>query len=138
MDYRIDPSVGGLGIADPDHLAEGTAASSRRDAFSPTINGLEPEPVRNSDEAMTLVMGDGDNSEWVSSILRASSLAIIVFQIGYIVLDGGEYPQTFARTLPLHIASMIPHITSVALGCFPSMFSRLLCAQYSSVSERLS
>ena len=51
-------------------------------------------------------MGDGDNSEWVSSVLRAASLAIIAFQIGYTVLDGGEYPQTFARTLPLHIASM--------------------------------
>ncbi len=55
---------------------------------------------------MTHVMSDADNIEWVSSILRATSLAITAFQIGYAVLDGVEYPQTFARTLPLHIASI--------------------------------
>ena len=106
MDHQIDPSGDRLGNADPRHLANGTAASARRDAFSPIVDSIELEPAGGSDEAMTLVMGDDDNSEWVSSILRAASLAIIAFQIGYTVLDGVEYAQTFARTLPLHIASM--------------------------------
>ena len=106
MDHQIDPSGDRLGNADPRHLANGTAASARRDAFPPIVDSIELEPAGGSDEAMTLVMGDDDNSEWVSSILRAASLAIIAFQIGYTVLDGVEYAQTFARTLPLHIASM--------------------------------
>ncbi len=106
MDHQIDPSGDGLGNADPRHLANGTAASATRDAFPAITDSIELESTGASDQAVTLVMGDGDNSEWVSSALRAASLAIIVFQIGYAVLDGGEYPQTFARTLPLHIASM--------------------------------
>ena len=106
MDHQIDPSGDRLGNADPRHLANGTAASARRDAFPPIVDSIELEPAGGSDEAMTLVMGDDDNSEWVASILRAASLAIIAFQIGYTVLDGVEYAQTFARTLPLHIASM--------------------------------
>jgi len=68
---------------------------------------------------MTLVADAGDNSEWVSSILRASALAIIVFQIGYIVLDGGEYPQTLARTLPLHIASITLGLVAIMATLSP-------------------
>src|ERR1019366_10150607 len=102
----MDPSVDGLGAADPRHLANGTAASAALDAFPAVTDSIELEPAGGSDQAMTLMMGDGDNSELVSWVLRAASLAIIVFQIGYTVLDGVEYPQTFARTLPLHTASM--------------------------------
>ncbi|MGC2762710.1 MAG: PAS domain S-box protein [Candidatus Binatus sp.] len=68
---------------------------------------------------MTLVMGDGDNTEWVSSILRAASIAIIAFQIGYTVLDGVEYPQTFTRTLPLHIASITLGLVAVVATLSP-------------------
>ncbi len=106
MDHQIDPFAHGLGRAQPRHLANGAAAPATRDAFPAITDGIELEPAAGSEQALTLVMGDGDNSEWVSSVLRAASLAIIAFQIGYTVLDGGEYPQTFARTLPLHIASM--------------------------------
>jgi PAS domain S-box-containing protein len=106
VDHQIDPSVDGLGIADPRHLPNGAAASSARDAFRPKFDSIELEPARGCGNAMTLVMSDGENTEWVSSILRAAALAILAFQIGYTLLDGVEYPQTFARTLPLHIASM--------------------------------
>ncbi len=106
MDHQIDPFAHGLGRAQPRHLANGAAAPATRDAFPAITDGIELEPAGGSEQALTLVMGEGDNSEWVSSVLRAASLAIIAFQIGYTVLDGGEYPQTFARTLPLHIASM--------------------------------
>ncbi len=68
---------------------------------------------------MTLVMGDGDNSEWVSSILRAASIAITAFQIGYTVLDAVEYPQTFARTMPLHIASMALGLVAIMATLSP-------------------
>jgi PAS domain S-box-containing protein len=55
---------------------------------------------------MTLVAGAGDNPQLVLPMLRAGAFAIIAFQIGYAVLDRGEYPQTLARTLPLHIANI--------------------------------
>ncbi|MGD0670940.1 MAG: response regulator [Candidatus Binatus sp.] len=106
MDHQIDPVADSSGKAQPRHLANGTAASATHDALPAITDGLALEPAGGPDQAVTLVMGDGDNSEWVSSVLRAASLAIIAFQIGYTVLDGGEYPQTFARTLPLHITSM--------------------------------
>jgi PAS domain S-box-containing protein len=51
-------------------------------------------------------MSAGGESEWGAPVMRAASFAIIAFQVGYTVLDGGEYRQAFARTLPLHIASM--------------------------------
>jgi PAS domain S-box-containing protein len=119
MDHRIDPSVDGLGIADPRHLANGTAASATRDAFPPITDGIRRDPAGGSDKAMTFVMGDDDNFEWVSSILRASSLAIIAFQIGYTVLDGAEYPQTFARTLPLHIATITLGLVAIMATLSP-------------------
>ena len=64
-------------------------------------------------------MSDGENTEWVSSILRAASLAILAFQIGYTVLDGVEYPLTFARTLPLHIASITLGLVAVMATLAP-------------------
>ncbi len=119
MDHQIDPSVDGLGIADPRHLANGTAAAAGRDAFPQKVDSIELEPARGSGNAMTLVMSDGENTEWVSSILRAASLAILAFQIGYTVLDGVEYPPTFARTLPLHIASMALALLAVMATLSP-------------------
>jgi len=119
VDHPIDPSVDGLGIADPRHLSKGTAASARRDTFPPKIDSVALKPAAGSDQAMTLVMSDADNTEWVSSILRATSLAITAFQIGYTVLDGVEYPQTFARTLPLHIASITLGLVAVMATLSP-------------------
>jgi len=119
VDHQIDPSVDGLGTADPRHLANGTAASATRDASSAKIDSIELEPAGGSDKAMTMVMSADDNSEWVSSILRAASFAIIAFQIGYTVLDAVEYPQTFARTLPLHIASMTLGLVAIMATLSP-------------------
>jgi PAS domain S-box-containing protein len=119
VDHQIDPSVDGLGIADPRHIANGTAASVERDAFPPKIDSIALEPARGSGNAMTLVMSDGENTEWVSSILRAAGLAILAFQIGYTVLDGVEYPLTFAGTLPLHIASMALALIAVMATLSP-------------------
>jgi PAS domain S-box-containing protein len=62
--------------------------------------------VRDSGEAITRVMDDADNSAWVSSILRAVSIAVIAVQIGYTVLDRVEYSPAYATTLPLHIAGV--------------------------------
>ncbi len=109
----------GLGIADPRHLANGTAAPAARDAFPPKIDSIALEPARGCGNVMTLVMSDGENTEWVSSILRAAALAILAFQIGYTLLDGVEYPQTFARTLPLHIASMTLALIAVMATLSP-------------------
>ena len=44
-------------------------------------------------------------SGWCRWCARARS-CVIAFQIGYTVLDGGEFPHTFARTLPLHIVGI--------------------------------
>ena len=51
-----------------------------------------------------------------SSMLRASSSAIVAFQIGYTVLDRIEYPLMFAQNRPLHIAS-------IALGLIAFMIA---------------
>ena len=69
----------------------------------------------------TIAAGAGDNSELVSPMLRAGALAIIVFQIGYAVLDKSEYPQTFAQTVPLHGAN-------IALGLVELMTTLSPCA----------
>lgn len=100
MDHRIDTPADGDSSASGPHR-NGTAASAARKT-SELAAIVEPDPTP---EAITLASGDGD-SEWVAQILRASAFGIMAFQIGYTVLDGGEYQQTFARTLPLHIAGM--------------------------------
>jgi len=51
-------------------------------------------------------MGVADESEWLAPILRGGAFAIVAFQIGYTLLDSAQFPQSFARTLPFHIASM--------------------------------
>ncbi|HEY9159081.1 hybrid sensor histidine kinase/response regulator [Candidatus Binatus sp.] len=107
MDHQIDPRADSLGKAEPRHLANGTAAPATGDAFPARIDSIELEPAGGAGEAMTLAMGGGDNSAALLPILRAAAFAIIAFQIGYTVLDSVQYPQTFARTLPLHNASML-------------------------------
>lgn len=53
--------------------------------------------------SITAALSGSDDSQSVSSILRAASFALIAFQIGCTVLDGVEHPGTFQQTLPLDV-----------------------------------
>jgi PAS domain S-box-containing protein len=119
VDHPIDPSAEDYGRADTRDSADGTAASATPGASAPIANKTELEQASGSDEATALVRVDGDNLELLRSMLRASAFAIIAFQIGYVVLDGAEYPQTFARTLPLHIASTALGLVAVVATLSP-------------------
>ena len=80
---------------------------------APITDGIAIDPARGSRRSGDA--RDGRRRQFgvgVADTARVPSLAIIAFQIGYTVLDGVEYPQTFARTGPLHIASM-----SFGAGC---------------------
>ena len=105
MDPQIDPSAEGLGSG-PRRAVNGIDALATPRVPIETADSIAIAPADAPDERVTHVTGPDDGLALVSPILRACSLAIIAFEIGYTVLDGGEYPQTFARTLPLHIASV--------------------------------
>ncbi len=115
MDHRIDPSADGSGIGDPGH----SAASATCGISAAIIYSIEAQRAGGCDEASKLVAGTGDNSEWALPMLRAGAFAIIAFQIGCAVLDGVEYPQTFARTLPLHIASITLGLVAIIATLSP-------------------
>ena len=51
-------------------------------------------------------MGARDGAAKVAA-LRTGSFAVLAFQAGYTLLDSVEYPLSFARTAPLHIAGML-------------------------------
>ena len=46
---------------------------------------------------------DGDLA-FIAPTLRASTAALVAFQVAYSVLDRIEYPSTFAQTYPFHLA----------------------------------
>ena len=52
-------------------------------------------------------------------LLRVGTLAIVAFEIGYTLLDRVEYPQTFARTLPLHVAIVAFGVAAFVLTLSP-------------------
>ena len=53
------------------------------------------------------------------AILRVGALAIVAFEIGYTLLDRVEYPQTLARTLPLHVAIVAFGVAALVLTLSP-------------------
>ena len=52
-------------------------------------------------------------------MLRAGALAIIAFQVGYTLLDRAEYPQNFALTSTLHVASIVLGLLALAAALSP-------------------
>ena len=106
MDHQIDPSAEAFGGAEARHSSDGTAVSASRDAFPPIADRKEAEPAHVHAAATTHVMDADGDLAFIAPTLRASTLALVVFQIAYSVLDRIEYPLTFAQTWPLHIASI--------------------------------
>ncbi len=84
-----------------------------------TLDSVEPQPAQTSAPAITAVVSSGDDSEGVSTILRGGAFAIIAFQIGYVFLDLAESPQTFARTAPFHVASIVLGLIALAVTMSP-------------------
>jgi len=105
VDPQIDPPAEGLGLG-PRRSHNGTAAPAARPPCDPITDAVAVGPANSPGQTVTLATGADGSPELVSPILRACSLAIIFFQIGYTMLDRAEYPPTFSITLPLHIASM--------------------------------
>jgi len=117
VDHRSDSSSDGH--ADLRRGLNGANASRSRGTTLLTANHLEQHLADDSGQAIAPVASSGDDSENVTTILRGGALAIIAFQIGYVLLDGGEYPQTFARTTPFHIASVILGLLAMAVTMSP-------------------
>jgi len=106
VDFRLDHRSGSSsdGVADLRRGFNGTTASRSR-GTSPL--SFQPKPAKGFDQAIALATSTGDERERVAPIMRAAAFATIAFQIGYVLLDRGEYPQTFARTAPFHIVSIM-------------------------------
>ncbi|HWN58252.1 MAG TPA: hypothetical protein VNO74_09140, partial [Methylomirabilota bacterium] len=121
MDFRVDhrSDSSSDGHADLRRGLNGANASRSRGTTLLTANHPEQHLADDSGQAITPAASTGDDSENVTTILRGGALAIIAFQIGYVLLDGGEYPQTFARTAPFHIASVILGVLAMAVTMSP-------------------
>jgi PAS domain S-box-containing protein len=104
VDPQIDPSAERVG--NRPRSDNGASASAADGHSAPVTDPIAIEPSRGSDHAMTRVIDDGDNFALLSPTARAASLVIIAFQLGYTALDRVEYPLTFPRTAPLHLASI--------------------------------
>ena len=107
VDHRIDSSANGVGSVDLPRAVKRTGRSTTRLTSPLTLDSIEPEPSESSDHAIAPVTSADDESQRVAPIMRAAAFATIAFQIGYVLLDRGEYPQTFARTAPIHIVSIM-------------------------------
>ncbi|MGH7925851.1 MAG: PAS domain S-box protein [Candidatus Binatus sp.] len=121
MDSRIDPSADGWQINS--HAPRRTVASNGAAASgageSPPPTAASFESARDRDGATTLVADGADTPALVSPMVRAGASATIAFQIGYTILDRAEYPLTFARTSPLHIASVTLGVIALAASLSP-------------------
>jgi PAS domain S-box-containing protein len=102
VDPQIDPSA----ETGPQRSDNGTSASTLDNHSTPVADPIVIEPSHISGRATTRVFDDRDNFALPSPIARAASIVIIAFQLGYTALDRVEYPLTFPRTVPLHIASV--------------------------------
>jgi PAS domain-containing protein len=102
VDPQIDPSA----ETGPQRSDNGTSASTLDNHSTPVADHIVIEPSHISGRATTRVFDDRDNFALPSPIARAASIVIIAFQLGYTALDRVEYPLTFPRTVPLHIASV--------------------------------
>ena len=56
---------------------------------------------------------------FIAPTLRASTLALIAFQIAYLVLDRLAYPLTFAQSGPLHLASIAVAVLAFTVTLSP-------------------
>jgi PAS domain S-box-containing protein len=105
VDLQAVSSAEGIGEGNARRSTNGTIVPDAVGDSAPVTGGIAIEPPNRRDDRVT-VAAVADNPELVSPVLRPCLYAIIAFEIGYTALDRGEYPQTFAITLPLHIASV--------------------------------
>ncbi len=105
MGHQIDPFAEAFGRAEPRHSSNGTAASASPDAVPLVVDAKHAERALIHVAATTLAMDAGELA-FIAPTLRASALALLAFQIAYLVLDRLEYPLTFAQSGPLHLASI--------------------------------
>ncbi|MGA8643430.1 hypothetical protein [Candidatus Binatus sp.] len=64
-------------------------------------------------------MDDDGDLGFIAPTLRASTLALVAFQIAYLVLDRLEYPLRFAQSCPLHLASIAVAVLAFTVTLSP-------------------
>jgi two-component system sensor histidine kinase/response regulator len=119
VDLQADPSAEGVRGVNARRSTNGTAAPDAVGTAAPITERIDLEPTRAADEAMTRVMDDSDDIAFVLPMVRAASLVIIAFQIGSTLLDRVEFPHTFQRTGPLHIACITLSLIAFATALSP-------------------
>ena len=115
MDPHIDPSADALAIG-PRLANNGADAFTAHNASARLTAKFAIESVSGNGATPTVATGaDHDSTLVLLPMLRAGSLALVAFQIAYTVLDRVEYPLTFARTAPLHIASVVVGLIALTI-----------------------
>src|SRR5579862_3354775 len=106
MGNKIDTFAEAFGRAETRPSSNGTAASASPDAVRHVVESREAEPAPVHVAGTTLAIDADVDLAFIAPTLRASTLALVAFQIAYSVIDRLEYPLRFAQSNPLHIASM--------------------------------
>ncbi|MFZ2062184.1 MAG: PAS domain S-box protein [Candidatus Binatus sp.] len=119
MGHQIDPFAEDVGRADTRYSSNGTAASAIPDAVPRVVDSKHNEPARVHAAATTLAMDDDGDLGFIAPTLRASTLALVAFQIAYLVLDRLEYPLRFAQSCPLHLASIAVAVLAFTVTLSP-------------------
>ena len=125
MDPQIDTPTDSLRIGGR-RLAQNGATAS---IALPQV-GADPTAVVEAIPASGFVAAFDDAAEvdnnfvLVSPILRAGSLAIVAFQVGYTLLDRAEFPQNFPLTGSLHIAGIVLGLLALGASLSPWAIGR--------------
>ena len=119
MGHQIDPFAEDVDRADIRHSSNGTAASAIPDAVPRVADSKHAEPARVHAAATTLAMDDDGDLAFIAPTLRASTLALVAFQVAYLVLDRLEYPLRFAQSGPLHLASIAVAVLAFTVTLSP-------------------
>jgi CheY-like chemotaxis protein len=129
VDHQTDPSANGSGSKTteprPPGTSNGASAPAGRDISRLIIESVGAETAReDNDPTKRTTIEEDPSIGLVAPMLRAGSSALIAFQLGYLLLDRLEYPQTFARTSPIHAAGVVLGLIAFATALSPLAMRR--------------
>ena len=108
MDQELDPfAADGIAHSAPRRKA----ASTESGGSAPTADPIEAAP---DDASVGLAAPAPEDFVSDTPILRAGALAIIIFQMGYTLLDRVVNPLKFPRTAPMHILCIVVGLLAFA------------------------
>ena len=123
MDPQIDTSPDSLGIGGR-RLAQNGGIASIAPPVGADATAVEAIQASGFATAFDDAAEVDKNFALVSPILRAGSLAIVAFQVGYTLLDRAESPQNFPLTGTLHIAGIVLGLLALAASLSPWAIGR--------------